>query len=120
MAAERASEEEIGRVRKLFDEMESVVDPTEYAHLDSLFHQAILAASGNSFLVGLSIGLTNGQAWQSMWQTVTRDSVPERTRRDHENLVRALETHDRDLALATAHAHISEAQTQIRAALTAE
>ncbi|MDV3128049.1 FCD domain-containing protein [Mycobacterium sp. 21AC1] len=113
LAAERATAEEAAVVRQLYEEMEMVDDPVKYAHLDSRFHQAILAASGNSFIVGVSAGLTNGRAWQSMWDAVTRDSVPDRTRREHENLVRALESRDRELALATAHAHISEAQAHI-------
>ncbi|MGV9799383.1 FadR/GntR family transcriptional regulator [Mycobacterium sp. NPDC003449] len=113
LAAERATAEQAAVVRRLYEEMETVDDPVAYAQLDSQFHQAILAASGNAFIVGVSAGLTNGGAWRSMWQAVTRDSVPDRTRREHENLVRALETHDRELALATAHAHISEAQAHI-------
>jgi GntR family transcriptional repressor for pyruvate dehydrogenase complex len=113
LAAERATAEEAAVVRQLHEQMETIQDPVEYAHLDSRFHQAILAASGNGFIVGISTGLTNGGAWRSMWDAVTRDFVPERTRREHENLVRALETHDRELALATAHAHISEAQAHI-------
>lgn len=113
LAAERATAEQAAVVRRLYEEMETVDDPVMYARLDSQFHQAILAASGNAFMVGVSTGLTNGGAWRSMWKAVTRDSVPYRTRREHENLVRALETHDRELALATAHSHISEAQAHI-------
>jgi GntR family transcriptional repressor for pyruvate dehydrogenase complex len=90
-----------------------VEDPAEYARLDPQFHRAILEASGNSVLIAVSTALTYGSAWRNMWRAVTRDVVPERTRREHEYLVIAIETADCELALATAHAHIAEAQSAI-------
>ncbi len=120
MACERSTPEQRARIRALFEEMQLVDDPAEYARLDPQFHQAILEASGNSVLIAVTTALTYGSAWRKMWRAVTRDVVPERTRREHEYLVIAIETGDRELALATAHAHIAEAQTAIAGAFGPE
>ena len=117
MAAERATAEQKAHIRALYEEMEAVDDPAEYAKLDPRFHEAILEASGNSVLIAVSSTLTYGAAWRTMWRAVTRDVVPERTRREHEDLVVAIETADRELALSTAIAHIAEAQRRIVLAL---
>jgi GntR family transcriptional repressor for pyruvate dehydrogenase complex len=120
MAAERATTEQKAQIRSLFEEMQLVDDPVEYARIDPLFHEAILRASGNSVLIAVSSAFTFGPAWLTMWRAVIRDVIPERTRREHEALVVAIETGDRDLASATAHAHIAGAQTWIARAVMSE
>jgi|BarGraNGADG00212_1021973.scaffolds.fasta_scaffold55133_1 DNA-binding FadR family transcriptional regulator len=55
-----------------------------------------------------------------MWRAVTRERIPERTRQQHEALVVAIETGDRDLAFATAQAHIAGAQAWIARAEVSE
>ncbi len=119
LAARRATPEQKAAIRELFEHMETVDDAAEYARLDPRFHHAILSASGNSVLIAVSSALTYGPAWRTMWRTLTRDVVPERTRREHESLVVAIETGDAELAVATAHAHIAETQRQIADALAA-
>ncbi|HEY8720577.1 FadR/GntR family transcriptional regulator [Pengzhenrongella sp.] len=113
LATERATADEKTAIRALFETMEETTDPAQYARLDSEFHQAILGVSGNSILIAVSQALTYGSASRTMWRVVTQDAIPERTRREHEALVLAIETGDRDLALATAHAHIAAAQAVI-------
>lgn len=119
LAARRATDEQKARIRALHEQMEEIADPQEYARMDPIFHQAILEASQNSILVAVSGALTYGVAWRRMWQSVTRDIVPERTRREHEALLLAIETGDEELALATAHAHIAQAQRRIAEAQAA-
>lgn len=120
MAAERATAEHKAQIRSLFEAMQLVDDPVEYARLDPRFHEAIVRASGNSVLLAVSSAFTLGTAWRTMWHAVTRDSIPERTRQQHETLVVAIEVGDRDLAFATALAHIAGAQTWIAQAVTSE
>ncbi len=118
-ACDRATAEQKVRIRSLHEQMQQVTDPEEYARLDPEFHHEIVKASGNAVLIAVAGGLTNGPAWTSMWRAVTRDFVPERTRTEHENLVRAIETGDRELARATSNAHIAAAQAQIASVLGA-
>jgi DNA-binding FadR family transcriptional regulator len=120
MAAERATAEHKAQIRSLFEAMQLVDDPVEYARLDPLFHEAIVRASGNSVLLAVSSAFTLGAAWQTMWHAVIRETIPERTRQQHEALVAAIETGDRDLAFATAHAHIAGAQTWIAQAVESD
>lgn len=116
-ACDRATAQQKSRIRALHEQMQQVTDPEEYARLDPEFHHEIVKASGNAVLIAVAGSLTNGPAWQSMWRAVTRDFVPGRTRTEHENLVRAIETGDRELARSTSNAHIAAAQAQIAAAL---
>lgn len=117
LACERATDEQKARIRALHEQMQAVQDPEEYARLDPEFHQEIVRASGNGVLIAVAVALTNGPAWRSMWRAVTRPFVPERTRLEHENLVVAIETGDPDLASATAHAHLADAQARIASAV---
>lgn len=113
LAVDRASTLEKREIRRIHEAMQLVTDPHEYAALDGTFHQAIVAATGNSLLSGVLTALAYGEAWRRMWSAVTRDVIPNRTRREHEALVIAIETGDRDLAVATAHAHISASQRRL-------
>lgn len=110
LAVDRASEQDRREIRRLHDAMQEVTDPREYAALDSDFHQRIIAATGNAILSGVLAALAYGEAWKRMWTAVTREHIPDRTRHEHESLVIAIENGDRDLALATAHAHVSSTQ----------
>jgi GntR family transcriptional regulator, transcriptional repressor for pyruvate dehydrogenase complex len=114
LAVDRASAEEKSEIRRIHEQMQSVTDPREYAALDGQFHQAIVTSTGNGILSSVLTSLAYGDAWKRMWRAATSDVIPERTRREHEALVTALETGDRDLAIATAHAHISSTQRLIR------
>jgi GntR family transcriptional repressor for pyruvate dehydrogenase complex len=119
LAARRATAEQKARIRAIYEQMEQITDPQEYARIDPIFHQAILEASQSSVLVAVSSVLTYGVAWRRMWQSVTRGIVPEQTRREHGALLLAIETGDEELALATAHAHIAQAQRRIAEAQAA-
>jgi GntR family transcriptional repressor for pyruvate dehydrogenase complex len=114
LAVDRASAEEKKEIRRIHEHMQSVTDPREYAVLDGQFHQAIVTSTGNGILSSVLTSLAYGDAWKRMWWAVTADVIPDRTRREHEALVTALETGDRELAIATAHAHISSTQQRIR------
>jgi GntR family transcriptional repressor for pyruvate dehydrogenase complex len=119
MACERSTPQQRTGIRDLLDAMQQVNDPTEYARLDPQFHQAIVEASGNSVLIAVSSALTHGSGWIKMWHAVTSDVIPERTRQEHRYLVTAIETGDRELALAIANAHIAKTQSVITRAFTA-
>lgn len=113
LAVDRAGPAEKREIRRIHEAMQLVTDPREYAELDGAFHQAIVAATGNSLLSGVLSALAYGEAWRRMWSAVTRDVIPERTRREHETLVIAIETGDRELAVATSHAHIASSQRRL-------
>jgi GntR family transcriptional repressor for pyruvate dehydrogenase complex len=115
LAAEKATPAQIREIRAIYDASEATADPAEYLKLDNDLHRAILRASGNSILTSIMESVAYGSAWDRMWSMVLRPIIPERTRREHENLVLAIEGGDVQLALATAHAHLASAQRQVKA-----
>lgn len=115
LAAEKATPNQIREIRAIYEESEKTDDPGEYLRLDNDLHRAIVRASGNSILTSIMESVAYGSAWDRMWSLVLRPTIPDRTRREHESLVIALETGDIQLALATAQAHLAAAQRQVRA-----
>ena len=114
-AAEKATEEDRVAIRDLFERMElGSGDAVEYARLDGIFHQTIVRASGNAVMAGVMEALTYGDGWARMWGAVTQDFVPARTRYEHEQLVIAIESGDRDLAFSVAYAHIAAVRGRLR------
>ncbi|PJJ63234.1 DNA-binding FadR family transcriptional regulator [Compostimonas suwonensis] len=115
LAAGSASPEQIREIRAIYEASEQTDDPAVYLELDNDLHRAIVRASGNSILTSVMESVAYGAAWDRMWSLVLRPTIPERTRREHESLVVAIETGDVQLALATAQAHLAAAQRQVRA-----
>lgn len=115
LAAQVATPEQKAEIRALYEATEATNDPAEYLELDNELHRAIIRASGNSILVSVMESIAYGAAWSRMWSLVLRPAIPERTRREHESLVIAIETGDVQLALATSEAHLSAAERQVAA-----
>jgi len=120
MAVEKATAAQRREIRAIYEASERTQDPAEYLELDNELHRAIIRASGNSILTAIMESVAYGAAWERMWSLVLRPTIPERTRREHEALVVAIEAHDVELALATAQAHLAAAQRQVRARFEVE
>ena len=120
LATEKATPDQIHEIRAIYEASEKTADPGEYLQLDNDLHRAIVRASGNSILTSIMESIAYGAAWGRMWSLVLRPTIPERTRREHESLVVAIETGDIQLALATAQAHLASAQRQVRARFSEE
>jgi GntR family transcriptional regulator, transcriptional repressor for pyruvate dehydrogenase complex len=105
LAATRATPEDLARLEALHDEMERTSDPARFAELDAEFHRVVVAAAGNQVVTAVFTALVLGDAWRRMWQGLTGDHVPDRTRRDHADILVALQTGDSALAVAVEQAH---------------
>jgi DNA-binding GntR family transcriptional regulator len=89
-------------------EMQQQVAPSTFAHvqLNTAFHQALVAASGNGVITGLYESLSSRQERVAV-TSVTID--PGRQRiilEEHERLVEALAAHDAAAAIATLTLHL--------------
>lgn len=115
LAAQKATQEQVREIRAIYEAGEQTDEPGEYLKIDNQFHRAIVRASGNNILASVMETIAFGPAWSRMWSLVLLPSIPERTRREHESLVIAIETGDVQLALATAQAHLAAAQRQVKA-----
>jgi GntR family transcriptional repressor for pyruvate dehydrogenase complex len=105
LAATRATPEDLARLEALHDEMERTSDPAGFAELDAEFHRVVVAAAGNQVVTAVFTALVLGDAWRRMWQGLIGDHVPDRTRREHADILVALQTGDSALAVAVEQAH---------------
>jgi GntR family transcriptional repressor for pyruvate dehydrogenase complex len=105
LAATRATPEDLARLAALHEEMERTGDPARFAELDAEFHRVVVAAAGNQVLTAVFTALVLGDAWRRMWEGLAGDPVPDRTRRDHADILVALQTGDSALAIAVEQAH---------------
>lgn len=101
LAAELASDEQIGKIRLAMDRMEAAElgddDPLE---ADIAFHKALLEASNNRFFIQLS-SLTETALRVSIRLTNTQKSSPGvvgKHLESHEVIISAIETRDAELA----------------------
>ncbi|WP_194239782.1 FadR/GntR family transcriptional regulator [Amycolatopsis sp. YIM 10] len=115
LAARIARPRQIEEIRAIYEAGERTDDPVAYLEHDKALHRAIARAGGNSILTSVMESIAYGSAWDRMWTLVMQPEIPERTRREHESLVVAVETGDVELALATAHAHLADAERRVRA-----
>jgi DNA-binding FadR family transcriptional regulator len=113
LAATRATPEDLARLEAIHAEMERTTDPVRHAELDSDFHRAVVAAAGNAVITAVFAVLVLGDAWGRMWEGVTRDHVPARTRQDHADILLALQTGDSALAIAVEHSHTAATQRHL-------
>jgi DNA-binding GntR family transcriptional regulator len=101
LATERASDEEIGRLRELFgtfaapDKATAQID--EYSDTNIRFHQSIMALSKNSVLQSLAETLfVHMRAIRA--QTITERDRASRSVIDHMHIIEAIEHRDTELA----------------------
>jgi DNA-binding GntR family transcriptional regulator len=101
LATERASDEEIGRLRELFgtfaapDKATAQID--EYSDTNIRFHQSIMALSKNSVLQALAETLfVHMRAIRA--QTITERDRASRSVIDHMHIIEAIEHRDTELA----------------------
>lgn len=113
LAAKNATPEQLLEIRALHAAQGETTDAREYMTLDSAMHSAIAAASGNSVLSSLLESITYGPAWKRMWELLRAAPIPDRSRQDHEMLVRAIEAGDAELAAAISRVHLANARRRL-------
>ncbi len=94
LAAERRSLEQLNRMGAALEIMAQETLHTERGRVaDKAFHAALLAASGNPFVMSLSSSVTAVVAWSTMFkertQRLKRDAIP-----DHVKVYEAIATRD--------------------------
>lgn len=108
LAASRATDEQIARIRTAQTACESAAstgDSDAYYHQNTVFHQAVYAASGNIFLEGEALRL------QTMLQPYRRRQLQVRGRMnrsldEHRQIMAAIEVGDTTGASSAMNAHV--------------
>ncbi|RIJ78380.1 FadR family transcriptional regulator [Nakamurella silvestris] len=114
MAARRISDEAIAEIREVIaaDSLETPVH-TLVEH-DLKFHALIANGSGNPVLASMleSISLPTSRA--RIWRGLTQESAYPRTLQEHEEILRAIENREPELAAARAMVHIAGVEDWLR------
>lgn len=114
MAAERATEEDVARLRlAVAKHRASMVDLEKFIELDMAFHREIAGISGNPIFPSIVEAMFR---WASeYYQSLVRaPGAEELTLAEHERIVDAIAAHDPNGAAAAMHAHLSRANALYR------
>ncbi|WP_151524018.1 FadR/GntR family transcriptional regulator [Serinicoccus kebangsaanensis] len=118
-AAARISDAQLQELWASIPDAEGL-DPEDLVSADLTFHRLLAVASGNDYLVGMLDGLSASTVRARVWRSLTEEGAVERTIREHEAILRALEAHDSELAEASLVAHIGGVEAWLRHTLATE
>lgn len=117
LAATRARPEDIRALRAESAEVAAQSDNFELlVEHDVRFHQMISDLAGNEYLSSLISGLTSKTVRARVWRVITQENVVERTLREHDQIIDAIEAKNPNLAIAAATAHISGVEDWLKKA----
>jgi DNA-binding GntR family transcriptional regulator len=111
LAAERATEEDVTRLRALLAEANAATDSEDFARvaeLNSELHVAVIDISGNRWLASLSSAMYHHVHW--VFRVGAAQRAPH-SWEEHIRLVDAIAAGDAEAAVAAASAHIEAAAT---------
>ena len=109
LAAERATEQDVTRLRTLLDEASAATESNDLnrvAELNSALHLAVIEISGNRWLVSISAAMYHHVHW------VFRVGAPRRAPHswvEHIRLIDAIAAGDRPAAIEAARQHVAAA-----------
>ena len=114
MAAERATEEDVARLRlAIAKHRASMVDLERFIELDMAFHREVAGISGNPIFPAI-VEAMFGWAGEYYESLVRAPGAEELTLAEHERIVDAIAARDAAGAASAMHAHLSRANTMYR------
>ena len=118
LAARKASDESIARMKEIHREMEDrlkryaegeYIPMKEFRKLDIAFHKAVIEGCENQIISrSLPMFLATCTEWYSVWTSLDFGKVLESFRRYHRKILEAVESHDADSAYRYAAEHTQE------------
>lgn len=117
LAAKAATPEDVAALRAESAQVAAHSDNWELlVEHDVRFHQMISNLSGNDYMASLIDGLTSKTVRARVWRVITQEGVVERTLKEHDMIIDAIEAGNADLAIAAATAHISGVEDWLKRA----
>ena len=113
-AAANATPESIVKLRTLVERMHATESPTEYSELDSLFHEEICRASGNSTLSALVRLFRSRGGHFLIFDGEEGAEVREGSTEGHGAIVDAIAHRDPTLAATATAAHIAQSEAWLK------
>jgi GntR family transcriptional repressor for pyruvate dehydrogenase complex len=114
LAAGRIQADEIDDLRRKVEAVDASTNVEDLVAHDVEFHQALAAASGNSYLSALIESLSGPTIRARVWNGITQDSAVERTLAEHRAIINAVALGDAELAGALTTVHISGIEQWLR------
>ena len=118
LAAEKASDESIAKVKKVHQQYLDLlagyrdgdyVAAKEFRKLDIAFHKAVIDCCDNEIISrSVPMFLTTCAGWLDVWVALDLDRVLENFEKDHTAILEALEEHDPEKAYRLALEHTEE------------
>jgi len=99
---------------------ERSADVEQLVEHDVKFHQMISELSGNQYLENMISGLTSRTVRARVWRVLTQEDAVEKTLREHEQIIDAIEAGDQQAAIAAATAHVSGVEEWLKKATTSD
>src|SRR5690606_20309770 len=97
MAAVRATDDELGTIRKILGQIDATASADELVANDLEFHRSVAQASGNSVLSSVIDGLSAPTHRARIWRGLTEQGAIERTLSEHQAIYEALAAHQPDV-----------------------
>ena len=117
LAAKKATPEDIQALRAESAQVAAHSNNRELlVEHDVRFHQMISELAGNEYMSSLISGLTSQTVRARIWRVISEEGVVERTLREHDMIIDAIEAGNPDLAIAAATVHISGVEEWLRKA----
>jgi GntR family transcriptional regulator, transcriptional repressor for pyruvate dehydrogenase complex len=117
IAAQRITDEQLGQLARLLDEMAACETVEAFVDNDVAFHRTIAASAGNPVLVSLLESLSGRTTRARVWRGLTQSDAVDRTRAEHTAIYDALRWHRPDVARAWATIHVAGVEAWLRLAL---
>lgn len=114
MAATRITEDELGYLAKVLDEVGPGASADELVANDLEFHRTVAKASGNPVLTSVVDGLASPTQRARIWRGMTEEGALERTLSEHRAVYNALVAHEPELARSWMTVHIAGVEQWLR------
>jgi GntR family transcriptional repressor for pyruvate dehydrogenase complex len=113
LAAERATPDDIAKIRKAIDGMQSAgIDAQQYAEYDVAFHTAIAQATHNE-LISVLLGPISELLAEMVRVSLNAPNAAEEGLVHHRHIIQHIRAHDCEAAREAMRAHIEHAHTLV-------
>jgi GntR family transcriptional repressor for pyruvate dehydrogenase complex len=113
-AAQRATEEDVTRLRHVLDLATADLDQERFIELDRQFHSEVVRVSRNPVLVSLLESISGPIQRARIWRGLSQVDASAKTIEEHRAIVDAIERHDPEVAAARAAVHIAGLEDWLR------
>jgi GntR family transcriptional repressor for pyruvate dehydrogenase complex len=114
LAARHASPETLRELADLLQRMRDAASQEVLVQYDAEFHATVARASGNSTLASMLAGMVGRTQRARIWRGIVEADAIAQTIAQHEDILRAVEAGDPDLAEAAAIVHVATTEAWLR------